>query len=70
MKRSELIDQLGQVQFNIEQMEKRINQEPSFYYVESGHMERWNHLIEVRKKALAYWKRRFNRILLQLGYKL
>jgi len=68
MKRSELITQLQEVQYNIESVEKSINSKPGVYYTEFGNMHKWHHLIEIRKKALAYWTRRFNRILNELKY--
>ena len=70
MKRLELIEKLEAIQYNIEVVERQINESPGSYYKNFGHMHKWNHLIEIRTKALAYWKRRFNRTLLKLGYKL
>lgn len=70
MKRIELIEQLAQVQENIETVERQLAEKMPAYYTLFSRVWKWNHLLEVRAKALAYWKRRFNRIILQLGYKL
>jgi len=70
MKRLDLIEQLEAVQKNIEEVERQLNQHIPAYYETFNKMHKWNRLIEIRTKALAYWKRRFNRIILQLGYKL
>lgn len=70
MKRLELIEELEAVQSNIETVESQLNQTQPAYYSTFGKTEQWKRLLEVRRNALAYWKRRFNRILLKLGYKL
>jgi len=68
MKKLELIEELETVQENIEKVERQIAQRPSFRHVEFGKMNEYYHIRSIRTRALAYWKRRFNRILLKLGY--
>ena len=71
MKRLELIEQLEQVQENIETVEIQINQkmEDTTYYRIFGHGHReFEHHKEIRTKALAFWKRKFNRIINELKY--
>jgi hypothetical protein len=73
MKRLEYIQKLEQVQENIETVEKQINKkiEDTAYYRFFGNGSKdFYHDKEIRKKCLAYWKRRFNRILLEIGYNL
>ena len=70
-KRLELIEQLEQIQSNIEQVEKQVNQkiEDTTFYKLFGHGQKhFEHDKEIRIKALAYWKRRFNRTLKKLYY--
>jgi len=71
MKRLELIEQLEQVQENIETVERQINQklEDTTYYRIFGHgSKEFESDKKLRKKCLAYWHRRFNRILAELIY--
>jgi len=70
MKRVELIEQLEYIQANIEQVEKQINEkyQDDKFYVFFSTEAKFNHLKEIRIKALAYWKRRFNRVLNELSY--
>jgi len=70
MKRLELIEKLEAVQTNIETVERQLTSGIPAYYTTFGRAKEWEHLIEIRVNALAYWKRKFNRILLNLGYKL
>ena len=70
MKRLELIEQLVTVQENIEAVQKQLASPMPGYYSLFGKERNWTHVLEIRTKALAYWKRRFNRIILTLGYKL
>jgi hypothetical protein len=70
MKRLELIEQLEAVQENIEAVENQLASKMPLHYEMFGKERNWKHVIEIRTKALAYWKRRFNRILLTLGYML
>ena len=68
--RLELIEELEQVQYNIEQVEKQVNEKfkGDKYYVFFSTEAKFNHNKEIRIKALAYWKRRFNRIIAKLSY--
>ncbi len=68
MKRLDKILQLKTVQENIEHTEHYINQEIPPYYSEFNKLHEWNHKIEIWKKALAFWKRKFNRIIDELKY--
>ena len=70
MKRIELIEQLNSVQYNIELVEKYANQklENNIYYKIFGSEKEFYHNKEIQTKALAYWKRRFDRILKELAY--
>jgi len=70
MKRLELIEQLEKVQWNIEQVDKQVNRrlDENTWYCIFGTTAKWEHEIEIRTKALAYWKRRFNRIINELKY--
>jgi len=71
MNRLELIEQLENVQDNIQYVEKQVNQkvEDTVYYKFFGNGQKhFEHDKEIRTKALAYWKRRFNRIIKQLKY--
>ena len=70
MKRSELIEQLTAIQENIEEVERQLSQKMPKHYSIFSTAHKWKHLCDIRTKALAYWKRRFNRTLLKLGYKL
>ena len=72
MKRLELIEQLEYIQENIETVERQVNQkeEDTTYYKFFGYGQKhFEHDKEIRTKALAYWKRRFNRVLNELKYK-
>ena len=69
--RLELIEELEQVQYNIEQVEKQVNEkieETAYYRIFGEGNKEFNHNKEIRIKALAYWRRRFNRILNNLYY--
>ena len=71
MNRQQFIEQLDEVQYNIETVERQLNEkyEDTFYYKLFGSGQRdFEHNKEIRTKALAYWKRRFNRILNELNY--
>ena len=71
MKRVELIEHLEAVQENIETVERQVNrkEEDTPYYQLFGIRHRgFEHDKEIRVKALAYWKRRFNRIINELKY--
>jgi len=71
MKRLELIEQLEQVQENIESVEKQVNQkleDTTYYRIFGEGAKEFESDKELRKKCLAYWKRRFNRILAELIY--
>ena len=71
-KRLELIEELEKIQYNIETVERYINLkiEDTTYYQVFGtkDIKGFEHLKEIRIKALAYWKRRFNRTLKKLYY--
>jgi len=66
--RDELIDQLGDVLMNINVYERLL--QPNFYSdIEKQVLpKKIAHKTEIHKKCLAYWKRRFNRILNELKY--
>jgi len=69
--RLELIEQLEKIQDNIEIVERQVNQkeEDTAYYKFFGYGQKhFEHDKEIRTKALAYWKRRFNRVLNELNY--
>ena len=68
MDRLTLLDQLSEVHWNIRTTENLINSNQRNYYRELGIENRWNHKVEIWEKCLAYWKRRFNRILNELKY--
>ena len=71
MNRQQFIEQLEEVQYNIETVERQLNEkyEDTFYSKLFGSGQRDFELNrEIRTKALAYWKRRFNRILNELNY--
>lgn len=68
MNRQELIEQLLQIQINIETVARQISQETPPYYKMFDRFSEWEHLKEIRIKALDFWKRKFNRILKQLTY--
>jgi hypothetical protein len=70
MKRLDLIEQLETVQNNIETVQRQLVEDMPMYYETFGKAKQWEHLLEIRVSALAYWRRKFNRILLKLGYKL
>lgn len=70
MKRLDTLDKLIQIQYNVETVEKQLaSKMPEFYNIFSK-ISQWEHSQEIKRKALVYWKRRFNRELLKLGYKL
>jgi len=67
----ELIEQLEQVQYNIELVEKQVNEkveDTAYYRIFYESHKKFEHNKAIRIKALAYWKRRFNRILNDLYY--
>ena len=71
MKRLELIEQLEQVQENIETVENQLmmKEEDTTYYRLFGYGQKhFEHDKEIRTKALAFWKRKFNRIINELKY--
>jgi len=68
MKRLDNIEKLEVVQGNIEAVENQLNYKKTQSYMIFGTNEEWAHDKEIRTKALAYWKRRFNRILNELKY--
>ena len=71
MKRLELIEQLERVQENIETVEKQLNQkitDTTYYKLFGTGQAGFEHDKEIRFKAYAYWKRRFNRIIRELQY--
>lgn len=71
MNRQETIEQLEQVQSNIEQVERQVNSkiEDTPYYKIFGHgSKEFEHDKEIRTKALAFWKRKFNRLLVSIIY--
>ncbi len=68
MDRETLIQQLDQVRYNIKLTERFMAQPIPYYYSEFGHLSRWQHKLKIWAKCLAYWKRRFNRILNELRY--
>ena len=66
MKRLELIEQLENVQYNIEIVERQLNQkkeDTAYYKIFGLPASNFEHNKEIRTKAYAYWKRRFNRII-------
>ena len=71
MKRIDLIENLEQMLYNINHVEKQINMkiEDTTYYKTfgKGH-KKFKHNKEIRTKALAFWIRKFNRTLEQLKY--
>jgi len=66
MKRFDNIEKLHAVQGNIEFVEKQLNYKKDRAFMIFGTDAEWEHKQEIRTKALAYWKRRFNRILTEL----
>jgi len=68
--RKELIEELDLVQYYIEIVEKQVNAklEDNPYYMYFDRQREFEHIKEIRVKAYAYWKRRFNRIIRQLQY--
>ena len=68
--RRELIEELELVQYYIEIVEKQVNAkiEDNPYFMYFGRQSEFEHLKEVRTKAYAYWKRKFNRIINELKY--
>jgi len=69
MNRLELIEQLEDVQYNIETVERQVRQkieDTTYYKFFNTGQTRFYHDKEIKTKALAYWKRRFNRIISQL----
>ena len=71
MKRLELIEQLEQIQENIQVVEKQVNskiEDTPYYRIFGEGSKEFEHDKEIRTKALAFWKRKFNRVLNQLKY--
>ena len=71
MKRLELIEQLEAIQENIETVERQVNQkitDTTYYKFFGNGSSEFEHDKEIRVKAYAYWKRRFNRIIRELQY--
>tara|TARA_R110000868_G_scaffold401234_1_gene676609 strand:- start:272 stop:487 length:216 start_codon:yes stop_codon:yes gene_type:complete len=71
MKRLELIEQLEKIQYNIEMIERQLNQkiEDTTYYILFGDGPKsFEHDKEIRTKAYAFWIRKFNRTLNLLKY--
>jgi hypothetical protein len=64
------MNELETVFENIKAVEAQLAQDMPKHYIIFAKPHKWDHLCEIRTKALAYWKRRFNRTLLKLGYKL
>jgi hypothetical protein len=72
MKRLKLIEMLEAIQENIQTVETQVNQkiEDTTYYKFFGKGNKhFQHDKEIRTKALAFWKRKFNRVTEQLIYK-
>jgi len=72
MKRIDLIEQLEQIHYNINEVERQVNQkvEDTTYYKLFGVIHpKFKHLKEIKTKALAFWIRKFNRVLNELKYK-
>jgi hypothetical protein len=72
MRRLELIEMLETIQENIEIVQGQVNQtiEDTSYYLFFGEgSKEFYHDKEIRTKALAFWKRKFNRVTEQLIYK-
>ena len=70
-KRIDLIEDLEQVLYNINMVEKQVNfklEDTPYYQIFGRGQKDFEHNKEIRTKALAYWKRRFNRILNELKY--
>ena len=70
MKRSEKLEQLETVLSHIAHHERKIGEKMPSYYKVFSNAHKWEIQCEINKKCLAFWKRKFNRILLTLGYKL
>lgn len=70
MNRQSLIEVLSRIQSNIEQVERQANQtiEQNSYYQIYGTVSQFEHRQEIKKKALAFWKRKFNQTLNQIKY--
>jgi len=71
MNRKELIEILEKVQSNIETVEKQINQkveDTTYYKIFGSGQKHFEHDKEIRKKAYAFWIRKFNRTLELLKY--
>lgn len=71
MNRKKAIEQLEVIQENIETVERQVNQKitDTNYYKIFGHgAKEFEHDKEIRTKALAFWKRKFNRLLISIIY--
>lgn len=71
MDRTKAIEELEKVHDNIKGTERAIaNIESSEYYRFWNKLHKRAHDIEIQTKCLAYWKRRFNKLLYNLTYKI
>ena len=71
MNRKELIEILEQVQSNIERVERQVNyklEDTPYYQIFGRGHKNFEHDKEIRKKAYAFWIRKFNRTLELLKY--
>lgn len=68
MKRLDKIEQLSEIQYHIEDYERRLAEPKrlNWFFTEKD----YQHRKEINQKCLAYWKRRFNRISFGLMYNL
>ena len=72
MKRLKLIELLETIQENIEVVERQVNlnlENTPYYKIFGRGQKHFQHDKEIRTKALAFWKRKFNRVTEQLIYK-
>ena len=69
--RKELIEELEQINYNIITVERYLSQklEQNSYFLIFGTRSQFEHKQEIQTKCLAYWQRRFNRVLAKLSYK-
>jgi hypothetical protein len=71
MNRQETIAVLSDIQLNIEIVERQVNQkieDNPFYGLFGNGSKEFEHNKEIRKKALAFWKRKFNKTLVSIIY--
>jgi len=68
--RNEILEKLEQIQYNIVETERRVNQkeEDTVYYKFFGKRNEFKLDQDIQIKCLAYWKRRFNRELNKIKY--